>query len=257
MTLPVIRTALLNYPRLSHAFFTRRGGVSDGLYASLNGGVGSKDRPDAVADNRRLMAEALGVAPSHLLVPYQIHSNRVLTVEAPWATDERPQGDGLVTRIPGLALGVTGADCGMVLFADAQAGVIGACHSGWKGAFDDVAGATVAAMVDLGARRDRVVAVLGPTIAQASYEVGPDFVARFLERDASFDRFFKPSGTSGHSLFDLPGLIGHRCRAAGVGLFEDMRLDTYPDENQFYSYRRTTHRREADYGRLVSAIVIR
>lgn len=257
MTLPAIRTALLNYPRIGHAFFTRAGGVSEGVYATLNGGVGSKDDRAAVTENRRRMAETLEVAPDRLLVPYQVHSNRVVTVEQPWAEDERPQVDGIVTRVPGLAIGVTGADCGMVLFADAQAGVVGACHSGWKGALEDVPGATVAAMAVIGARRDRIVAVLGPTIAQASYEVGPEFLARFLNRDAKLDRFFKPSETPGHSLFDLPGLIGFRCRGAGVGLFDDLKLDTYANESRFYSYRRMTHRGEADYGRLVSAIVVR
>ena len=255
MTLPVIRTALLNYPRIAHAFFTRKGGVSEGVYAELNGGVGSKDDRDAVTENRRRMADLL--AAEHLMVPFQVHSNLVTVIDRPWADGERPQVDGIVTRTPGLAIGVTGADCGMVLFADAQAGVVGACHSGWKGALDDVPGETVKAMVGLGARQDRIVAVLGPTIAQASYEVGPEFLARFLERDGKLDRFFKPGVTPGHSQFDLPGLIGHRCRDAGVGLFEDMRLNTYADEARFYSYRRMTHRGEADYGRLVSAIVVR
>ena len=255
MTLPVIRTALLNYPRIGHAFFTRAGGVSEGVYAELNGGVGSKDRSEAVAENRRRMAATLGV--EHLLIPYQVHSNRVVVVDGPWAGDERPQVDGIVTRTPGLAIGVTGADCGMVLFADAQAGVVGACHSGWKGALDDVPGETVAAMTGLGARRDRIVAVLGPTIAQASYEVGPEFMARFLQRDAALDRFFKPGKSPERTRFDLPGLIGQRCRAAGVGLFDDLHLDTYANEARFYSYRRMTHCGEADYGRLVSAIVVR
>jgi polyphenol oxidase len=257
MTLPAIRTALLNYPRIGHAFFTRSGGVSDGIYASLNGGVGSKDDRGAVVENRRRMAVTLGVEPDRLLVPFQVHSNRVVTVDGPWSATDRPEVDGIVTRTPGLAIGVTGADCGMVLFADAQAGVVGACHSGWKGALHDVVGATVAAMAAVGARRDRVVAVLGPTIAQPSYEVGPEFVARFLDADRAFADFFKPSRTDGHSLFDLPALIGWRARAAGVGIFEDLRLDTYPDPARFFSFRRTTHRGETDYGRLVSAIVVR
>lgn len=255
--LPVIRTALLNYPRIGHAFFTRAGGVSEAIYATLNGGVGSRDDRDAVEENRRRMAVTLGVAPDRLLIPFQVHSNRVVAVEGPWDVDRRPQVDGIVTRTPGLAIGVTGADCGMVLFADAQAGVVGACHSGWKGALYDVVGATVTAMTDIGARRDRIVAVLGPTIAQTSYEVGPEFVSRFIDADRKHADFFKPSGTVNHSLFDLPGLIGWRARAAGVGLFEDLHLDTYADEARFFSYRRTTHRGEPDYGRLVGAIVVR
>lgn len=257
MTLPAIRTALLNYPRIGHAFFTRAGGVSEGIYASLNGGVGSKDSREAVAENRRRMAATLGVEPDRFLVPFQVHSNLVVTVDAPWPADARPQVDGIVTRTPGLAVAVTGADCGTVLFTDAQAGVVGACHSGWKGALYDVAGATVQAMTELGARRDRIVAVLGPTIAQASYEVGPEFTARFLDASPKHAGFFKPSGRPDHSLFDLPAMIGWRARGAGIGLFEDLHLDTYTDETRFFSYRRTTHRGEPDYGRLVSAIVLR
>ncbi|MCW6508124.1 peptidoglycan editing factor PgeF [Lichenifustis flavocetrariae] len=257
MPLPLIRDAHLNYPRVGHAFFMRHGGVSEGIYASLNGGVGSKDSRDAVMENRRRMAEAIGVAPDRFLVPFQVHSNLAIAVDRPWAEDERPQVDGIVTRTPGLAIGVTGADCGMVLFADPQGGVVGACHAGWKGALNDVAGATISTMLGLGARRDRIVAVLGPTIAQKSYEVGPEFVARFTDIDPKFSRFFKPSVNEGHSLFDLPGFIGMRCRAAGVGLFENTDRDTYSDEESFYSYRRATHRGEADYGRLVGVIVLR
>jgi YfiH family protein len=240
----------------AHAFFTRRGGVSQGVYSSLNGGVGSQDDPASVAENRARMARALGVAPENFLVPYQVHSADALAVSAPWPADERPRCDGLVTATPGLALGVTGADCGVLLFSDASAGVIGAAHSGWKGALSGMVEALVAAMEGLGARRSDILVALGPTIAQRSYEVGPEFFARFEAEDESFIRFFAPSDRPGHFLFDLPGLIALRAERAGVGCFENLGLDTYSDETRFYSYRRTTHRGEPDYGRLVAAIAL-
>ena len=254
-----ILSAALRAPSLngaSHAFFTRRGGVSQGVYASLNGGVGSKDDPGAVAENRARMARALGVAPSHFLVPYQIHSAEAQAVSAPWPEDARPRCDGLVTATPGLALGVTGADCGVLLFADETAGVIGAAHSGWKGALTGMVEALVAAMEALGARRANISVALGPTIAQASYEVGPEFFARFEAEDAGFARFFASSDKKDHHLFDLPGFIALRAERAGVGRFESLGLDTYADEERFYSYRRMTHRGEPDYGRLVAAIAL-
>ena len=235
-----------------HAFFTRQGGASDGVYASLNGGVGSRDAPGAVAENRRRMTQRLRVTT--LLVPYQIHSPTCLAVAEPWT--ERPRVDALATRTPGLALGVTGADCGMTLYADAAAGVIGASHSGWKGALGGVLEATLDAMETLGARRERIVAVLGPTIGAASYEVGPEFIERFVAVDAGNAAFFTPSSREAHHMFDLPAYIGHRLRAAGVGHFVSLELDTYADEARFFSYRRATHRREPDYGRLVSAIAL-
>jgi YfiH family protein len=240
----------------AHAFFTRRGGVSQGVYATLNGGVGSSDDPVAVAENRARMARALGVAPENFLVPYQIHSADALAVSAPWPEGERPHCDGLVTATPGLALGVTGADCGVLLFADKSAGVIGAAHSGWKGALTGMVEALVAAMEALGARRANIAAALGPTIAQQSYEVGPEFFARFEAEDASFAHFFAPSGKPDHFLFDLPGVIEMRAGRARIGTFENLRLDTYADEERFYSYRRKTHRGEPDYGRLVAAIAL-
>ena len=252
MTKP-IRAEALALPGVVHAFFTREGGVSQGVYASLNGGVGSSDAPQAVAENRARMAATLGVAPERLLVPYQVHSPDVVTVAEPWG--ERPRCDGIVTATPGLALGVTGADCGMILFADHEARVVGAAHAGWKGARDGVVEATVAAMVALGAQAGRVVAVLGPSIAQASYEVGPEFVSAFAG-DAEAPGYFVASRNAGRSMFDLHGYIGLRARRAGVGRFVDLGLDTYADEARFFSYRRKTHRGEADYGRLVSAIAL-
>jgi YfiH family protein len=249
-----LRAAALDLPGVRHAFFTRQGGVSEGLYASLNGGVGSADSPAAVAENRARMAAALGVAPERLLVPYQVHSPDVATVAEPWAPGPRPRCDAIVTVTPDLALAVTGADCGMILFADAQARVVGAAHAGWKGARDGVIEATVAAMTALGAQVKRIVAVLGPCIAQASYEVGPEFVAAFAA-DPEAPRYFVESRNAGRSMFDLHGYIGLRAARAGVK-FVDLGFDTYADEARFFSYRRKTHRGEADYGRLVSAIAL-
>jgi polyphenol oxidase len=253
---PFLSAGALRATGVSHGFFTRRGGVSAGVYASLNGGVGSRDAPEAVAENRARIAAALGVAPQRLAIPYQIHSPDAVAVAAHWAPDARPRCDGIVTATPGLALGVTGADCGMILFADARARVVGAAHAGWKGALTGVIEATVEAMERLGARRDAIAAALGPCIAQGSYEVGPEFAAAFAKTGEDTRRFFVASHRAGHSMFDLNGYIADRAARAGVGRFEDLRLDTYPDEDRFFSYRRTTHRKEPDYGRLVSAIVL-
>ena len=250
----MIQSPHLQLPGLAHRFFTREGGVSAGIYATLNGGSGSRDDPACVVENRARMARALGVA--HLLVPYQVHSPDAVAVSGAWAEGERPRCDGIVTATPGLAIGVTGADCGMILFADAKAGVVGAAHAGWKGALGGVLEATVAAMEGEGARRADIVAVLGPAIGMASYEVGPEFCARFLDADPGHARFFVPSANSGRSMFDLPGFIGARLRRAGIGAFGNLALDTYGDEARFFSYRRATHRGEADYGRLVSAIAL-
>jgi YfiH family protein len=241
---------------VSHAFFTRQGGVSQGVYATLNGGVGSRDDPAAVAENRARMAGVLGVAPEHFLVPYQIHSAEALAVSAPWPDGARPRCDGLVTATPGLALGVTGADCGVLLAADREAGVIGAAHAGWKGALTGMVEALFAAMETLGARREKISAALGPTIGPQSYEVGPEFEERFRAEDEAYVRFFAPSARAGHFMFDLPGLIEMRAARAGIGQFENLRLDTYADETRFFSYRRTTHRKEDDYGRLVAGIAL-
>ena len=240
-------------PGIRHAFFTREGGVSEGIYTSLNGGIGSSDEPARVAENRRRMAEQLVVPPENLVGVYQVHSADVIPVEgAP--TSERPRADAMVTRTPGLALGISTADCGPVLFADAEAGVIGAAHAGWKGAFSGILDATLSVMERLGAERGRIVAVLGPTISQANYEVGPEFVATFRDDDPDNGRFFRAGEREGRSLFDLPAYIGMRLRAAGVGEFLDLGLCTYADEARFYSYRRATHRSEPDYGRLIAAI---
>jgi YfiH family protein len=248
--------ALSEFSGIRHAFFTRTGGVSEGLYASLNGGAGSDDAPAKVAENRARMAAVLGVAPDRLLTAYQIHSPNVVTIDRPWLPQERPRADALVTRTPGLAIGVTTADCGPVLFADAQARIIGAAHAGWRGALTGVLEATVAEMEKYGADRDRILAVLGPTISQPNYEVGPEFVDRFNAADAGSARFFKPSSTQGHALFDLPGYIAARLSTAGIRRVEDLRCCTYADAAQFFSFRRATHRRERDYGRHINAITL-
>ena len=246
---------LASQPGIRHAFFTRRGGVSEGIYASLNGGIGSSDDPARVAENRRRMAGALGVTSDALISVHQVHSADAAIVEGPW-TGERPRADGMATAIPGLALAVTTADCGPVLFADPDAGVVGAAHAGWRGAVTGILEATIEAMERLGARRRRIVAALGPTIGQGAYEVGPDFVARLSAADPGHGRFLRPGERPDHAMFDLPGFIGARLEAAGVGAFADLGLCTYSDEERFFSYRRTTHRREPDYGRLISAIAL-
>ena len=243
-------------PGLAHCFFTRSGGVSTGVYASLNGGVGSRDEPALVGENRARMARRLGVDAERLLVPYQIHSSDALVVETPWAQDARPRCDGLVTRARGLGLGVTGADCGMLLFADAKAGVVGAAHAGWKGALGGVIEATVVAMEREGARRAEIHIALGPTIGAGSYEVGPEFVERFIASDAAFKRFFEPSAKMGHAMFDLPGFIHSQAVRLDIASFEAIGIDTYTSEDHCFSYRRGIHRNEPDYGRLVSAVAL-
>jgi purine-nucleoside/S-methyl-5'-thioadenosine phosphorylase / adenosine deaminase len=241
---------------IRHAFFTRAGGVSDGVYTSLNGGPGSDDAPARVAENRARMAATLGVPPDRLLTAYQIHSPDVVTVERPWDTQQRPRADAIVTQASGLAIGITTADCGPVLFADGTAGVIGAAHAGWRGAATGVLEATITAMERCGADRARMTAALGPMIRQANYEVGPEFVARFKADDEANERFFRPAARPGHALFDLPGYVAARLAAAGIARVEDLGHCTYADATRFFSYRRSTHQREADYGRHISAIAL-
>jgi polyphenol oxidase len=247
--------ALASHSGIRHAFFTRQGGVSDGIYASLNGGIGSSDEPAKVQENRRRMAAALGAKHDALISVHQVHSPDAVIVEGPWR-GERPKADAMVTATPGLALGITTADCGPVLFADAEARVIGAAHAGWRGAVTGVLESTIAAMERLGARRATIVAVLGPTISQKAYEVGPDFIKRFAEEAPGHERFFKEAERPDHAMFDLPGFIGARLEAAGIGAFTNLGLCTYSDEERFFSYRRTTHRKDPDYGRLISAITL-
>jgi len=241
---------------IAHAFFTREGGVSDGIYASLNGGTGSSDAPDKIVENRARMATLLGVSADRLLTAYQIHSPDVVVVEEPWTPDKRPRADAIVTRTPKLAVGVSTADCGPLLFADAEARVVGAAHAGWRGALGGVIEATLKAMEALGAERTRIAAALGPTISQRNYEVGPEFVARFTAAEADNERFFAPAAKAGHAMFDLPGYVALRMQRAGVGSFEDLGLCTYAEPDRFFSFRRTTHRNEPDYGRHINAIAL-
>jgi polyphenol oxidase len=252
----MLQSALLSIPGVRHAFFTRDGGVSDGFYASLNAGLGSRDAPERVAENRARMAAALGVAPDRLVTAYQVHSPNVVVATEPWSRAEAPRADAVVTRVPALAVGVTTADCGPLLLADREAGVVGAAHAGWRGALTGVAEAAVEAMEKLGASRRRIVVTLGPMIRQPNYEVGPDFVARFAAEDPGSEGFFTPAAREGHAMFDLPGYITARLQRAGVGRIEDLGHCTYGDPARFFSYRRSTHRAEADYGRHISAIAL-
>jgi len=248
--------SLTTVPRIRHAFFTRSGGVSQGVYTSLNGGVGSNDAPDKVAENRARMATALGVSADRLLTPYQIHSPDVVVADEPWTCENRPRADAIVTRVPRLAIGVSTADCGPLLLADSEAGVIGAAHAGWRGALTGVIEATITAMERLGANRRRIAAALGPTIRQTNYEVGPEFVERFLTADRSNSRYFTPSERAGHAMFDLTGYIAERVQRAGIEQFEDLGLCTYAEPDRFFSYRRTTRSGEPDYGRHINAIAL-
>jgi polyphenol oxidase len=242
-------------PGLRHAFFSRDGGVSDGIYAGLNGGIGSNDDPANVAENRRRMAEQMGVAPERFLTVFQVHSPDVAVASAPWDTASRPRADAIVTRTEGLAIGVTAADCGPILFVDPGARVIGAAHAGWKGALTGIVESTVEAMETLGADRANVVAAIGPLIRQPSYEVGNEFVERFMATDAENALFFVPAAREGHAMFDLAGFIRKRLENAGVLVIDDIGVDTYSDE-RFFSYRRSVHRKEPDYGRHVHAIAL-
>ncbi len=246
-------------PGLRHAFFTREGGVSGGIYRSLNAGIGSQDDPASVGENRRRMAEQIGVLPQHFLTVHQTHSPDVIVATAPsqdgWQDGSRPRADAIVTRTEGLAIGATAADCGPILLADPKTRVIGAAHAGWKGALTGILESTVDAMEKLGAERSGMVAAIGPLIRQHSYEVGGEFVERFVQADADNALFFIPAARDGHAMFDLAGFIRMRLENAGALMIDDIGLDTYSDE-RFYSYRRSVHRKEPDYGRHVHAIVL-
>jgi YfiH family protein len=252
----MIQADALKIPHVSHGFFTREGGHSRGLFASLNCGMGSGDDKEIVRRNRAIVAEALSVAEPHLITAYQVHSPDVIVVEGPWAGGERPRADGMATKTRGLAIGVLAADCGPVLFSDAQAGVIGAAHAGWKGALAGVTGRTLDAMERLGAKRARTVAVVGPMISSAAYEVGPEFPERFLDDDRANKRFFAASARAGHTMFDLAGYLEARLKREGAGEVVKLGLCTFSDEARFFSYRRATHRAEKDYGRQISAIAL-
>ena len=252
----MIAADTLRLDGIAHGFFTREGGHSSGLFSSLNCGLGSGDDKETVLKNRAVVAGRLSVTPDRLLSVWQVHSPDAVLVSGPWPNDERPRADAMVTRTKGLALGVLTADCGPVLFADAQAGVIGAAHAGWKGALTGVTARTLELMEEQGASRSRITAVIGPMISQAAYEVGPEFPARFTDLDPANDRYFAPSPRSGHALFDLPRYIEDRLHAEGVANVVNLSLCTFSDERRFFSYRRATHRQEKDYGRLISAIAL-
>jgi polyphenol oxidase len=252
----MIESDNLKSPGIAHGFFTRAGGHSTGIFASLNCGLGSGDDPDLVKMNRAVVARSLGVAEDQMVTAHQVHSADVMEVTAVWQPEARPKLDGLVTKQKGIAIATLTADCGPVMFADAEAGVIGVCHAGWKGALDGVTDATIAAMVKLGADRNRIAATVGPTISKANYEVGPEFPLPFLQQDQNHRQFFSPSTKADHFMFDLPAYLRMRLKAAGLSHVHDLALCTYADESKFYSYRRATHRGEADYGRLISAIVL-
>lgn len=249
MTLEILTAHALE--PYKHGFFTRKGGASSGIFAGLNCGHSSSDLNEAVAMNRARVAEALGVAPTALVGVHQVHSADVVTVKGP--IGEAARADGMVTTVPGLALGVLSADCQPVLFADHEAGVIGAAHAGWRGALGGILEAMIDAMEAQGARRGRIVAVIGPTISQRAYEVGPEFMEAFLAEDPAHDRFFA-GGEGDRVMFDLPGFSLARLRAAGVAEASWTGHCTYSDPKWFYSYRRSVHQKEADYGRLISAI---
>lgn len=240
----------------AHGFFTREGGVSTGIYAGLNTGLGSQDDRQAVLENRDRVLQALGSKEAYLATPHQLHSAEAITVSQAWLDRERPHADALVTNQAGIALGILTADCGPVLFADAEANVIAAAHAGWKGAASGILENTLDAMEKLGAHRKDIVATLGPSISQANYEVGPEFQERFMALDPENAVYFKSSEKAGHALFDLPAYILNRLRRAEIDA-QWTRHCTYDDEEKFFSYRRTTHNGEPDYGRQISTIVIR
>jgi YfiH family protein len=243
-------------PGVAHGFFTREGGVSGGLYASLNCGFGSGDAPENVAENRARAMRALDVVPDALVTCYQVHSPNVVEVEAPWRREEAPRADAMVTTRRGLALGILTADCAPVLFADAEAGVIGAAHAGWRGAIGGVCEATLAAMAKHGARPERVAAAIGPAIAQTSYEVGPEFPAPFLAEAPGNADFFVPSPRDGHFRFDLGGYLERKLRGLGLDAVARAPHDTAADEARFFSWRRTWLQGGKDYGRGLSAIAL-
>jgi polyphenol oxidase len=259
MDFPVITSgALDDIPAIRHGFMTREGGVSTGIYDSLNCGLGSNDDPASVAENRRRCAARFDLVSDRLVTLYQVHSPDVVTVERPWAPGEaQPRADAMVTATPGIALGILTADCVPVLFADREAGVVGGAHAGWKGAKGGVIESTVAAMVALGARPERIAAAIGPCIAQRSYEVGPEFPERFLSEDAGNADFFVTAQRAGHFMFDIGGYVERRLERSGIGTIQRSPNDTVTEEDSFFSYRRATLRGEADYGRGISVITLR
>lgn len=253
-----LQTDLLNSSEIAHGFFGRNGGVSTGIFASLNCGPGSgDDRTHVVENRRRALAELTNAADSQLLTLHQIHSAKALRVTGPWQIGEGPQADAMATNIPGLALGILTADCAPVMLADAEAGVIGAAHAGWKGALSGVVDSVISEMEGLGAQHSRIAAAIGPCIGQQNYEVGEEFVATFEQTDKTNARWFVPSVRPGRFRFDLPGFVEWRVQAAGVSNVARIGHCTYAEKEDFFSYRRATHRLEKDYGRQLSGIFLK
>jgi YfiH family protein len=257
MALTFLTTALDDIKWVSHGFFTRRGGASGGIYESLNCAYGSDDDPGAVAANREKVAESLGLAPENIVSVYQVHSNKVVTVNAPWPREKAPQADALITDKRGIGLGILTADCAPILFASKNQKVVAAAHAGWKGALSGVAEETVRNFSHFGVAPSDVIAAIGPCIGPESYEVKDEFKKPFMEQDAANAEFFRPGARAGHLVFDLPGYIVERLTKMGVGRVIDTRQDTLPNESAYFSYRRTTQRGEKDYGRQMSVIAIR
>ena len=256
MPSPIKSDALADLPGIRHGFFSRKGGVSTGIYAGLNCGLGSKDDSDHVTQNRARVAHHLGASTPLVVTPYQIHSAVALSVEAPFPAGELPRADALVTKTPGLAIGILTADCGPVLLADPIARVVAAAHAGWRGAVGGILEATISRMEELGANRNRINAALGPTITQPNYEVGDDFKADFIARDPDYSRFFtNPAGAS-KPHFDLPGFIESRLQQLEIAEIDANPPCTYENESNFFSFRRSTHRSEPDYGRQIAAILV-
>ena len=239
-----------------HGFFTRAQGTSEGIYRGLNCGAGSNDKPEHVRENRKRVAHNLGLGEGKLLSVHQIHSPNTVYVDQPWALGNGPQADAMVTDQPGIGLGILTADCTPVLLADGERAIIGAAHAGWKGAVGGVLESVVAQMVSRGAKHASIVATIGPTISQSNYEVGQDFREQFLAKDPTSQKWFEPGEKEAHFQFNLPGFVAERLEQLGVGTVENMDLCTYADENRFFSYRRTTHRAQSDYGRGISVITL-
>jgi YfiH family protein len=252
LTVPI----LASVDGIRHGFFTRQGGVSTGIYASLNCGPGSRDNAADVKENRARVAKALGAASDRLLTPYQVHSAKAAVTDAPWAPERMPEADAVVTAASGLAIGVLTADCAPVLFCDHKARVIAAAHVGWRGALSGIIDATIEAMEALGTARERIVAAIGPAISQQAYEVGAEYRDRFLAEDPEAAPYFAEDESTGELHFDLPGYVAERLARAKVANIADLRLCTYCDETRLFSYRRSKHHGETDCGRQISAIVL-
>lgn len=248
---------LLAHRNIAHGFFTRQGGVSEGIYASLNCGSGSKDNAEHVRENQRRAVVALAGEEVAFCKLHQIHSSDVVIVDEPWGSGESFKADAMVTNRPDIVLGILTADCAPVLFADAKAGVVGAAHAGWKGAIGGICERTIESMEAIGANREDIVAAIGPCIAQDSYEVGEEFLARFMMEHPLYGTFFTESERAAHFRFDLEGFVLHVLSQSGLHNVQALAMDTYSDETQFFSYRRTTHRGEPDYGRQLSAIMLK